>query len=321
MQEQVLVSRSQIAVNDSLDLVLSMSPDSFRKTGAVKSLELLEHRLESLPLVKRTSSLAGLVREINYVMHGRNPEHDMVPDKANSLQGLYTLAEGFLPDKLREWVTHNYSDTRVFIELSEFSSREIEGIMEQTDRLVEELFPEGTDHFMSGSAFQMAVMNQYITRGLIRSILTALLMITLLMVVLFKSLKLALSAMIPNVFPVLIAGGIMGFARIPLEFVTMTVAPMIMGLAVDDTIHLVYHLRRDLKRSGDYAVSIRHTFMNVGTAITETTVILCLTFLVFTVSRVNSIVNMGLITCAGILAAYLADLFVTPVLIRWRSPE
>ena len=136
----------------------------------------------------------------------------------------------------------------------------------------------------------------------------------------FVLMSLGRHAMVPNVFPVLVAGGFMGFAGIPLEFVTMTVAPMIMGLAVDDTIHLVYHLKRDLKKSGDYAAGIRHTFVNVGTAITVTTLILCLTFLVFTVSRVNSIVNMGLITCVGILAAYLADLFVTPVLIRWMKP-
>jgi len=320
MQDQVLVSRSEIAVNDSLDLVLSMPPGSFRKTEALKSLEVLQHRLETLPLVKRVNSLAGIVREINYIMHGRNSEYDRIPDNANSLKIIYALVKFRFPDKFGDWVNRNYSDTRVFIELSDFSSREIEGIIKEVDRLVEELFPVGTGHFMSGSTYQMAVMNQYITRGLIRSILTALLMITLLMVVVFKNFKLALAAMVPNVFPVLVAGGIMGFAGIPLEFVTMTVAPMIMGLAVDDTIHLVYHLKRDLEKSGDYAASIRHTFVNVGTAITETTVILCLTFLVFTVSRVNSIINMGLITCFGILAAYLADIFVTPVLIRWMKP-
>jgi predicted RND superfamily exporter protein len=320
MKDQVLVSRSEIAVNDSLDLVLSMPASSFRETGALKSLELLERRIETLPLVKKTSSLAGVIREINYIMQGRNPEYDVVPDSADALQGIYTLAENLLPQKLGEWVTRNYSDTRLFIELSDFSSREIVGIIGEVDRLVKELFPVGTGHFMSGSTYQMAVMNQYITRGLIRSILTALLMITFLMMAVFKSLKLGLAAMIPNVFPVLVAGGIMGFAGIPLEFVTMTVAPMIMGLAVDDTIHLVYHLKQALKKSGDYAASIRHTFMDVGTAITATTVILCLTFLVFTVSQVNSIINMGLITCVGILAAYLADLFVTPLMIRWMKP-
>jgi predicted RND superfamily exporter protein len=320
MQDQVRVSRSEIAVNDSLDLVFSMPSGSFRKTEALKSLEVLQRRIEILPLVKRVYSLAGIIRECNYVIHRKNPEYDRVPDNANSLKVIYTLVEAMFPDKIEEWVNRDYSDTRVFIELSDFSSREIEGIIKEVDRLVEELFPDGTGHYMSGSTYQMAAMNQYITRGLIRSILSALLMITLLMVVLFRSLKLALAAMVPNVFPGLVAGGIMGFAGVPLEFVTMTVAPMIMGLAVDDTIHLVYHLKRDLKKRGDYDASIRHTFVNVGTAITETTVILCITFLVFTVSRVNSIINMGLIACFGILAAYLADIFVTPVLIRWMKP-
>lgn len=320
MQDLVLISQSEIAVNDSLDLILSMPTDSFKEIRVLESLDILENRLETLPLVKKTSSLSSVVRQINYIMHFRNPKYDVIPDDANSLRALYTLAEGRFSDELREWVNSDYSDIRVFIELSDFSSREIEGIIGEVDHLVGELFPADTAHYMSGSTYQMAVMNQYVTRGLIRSVLTALLMITILMVVVFKSLKLGLAAMIPNVFPVLVAGGIMGFARIPLEFVTMTIAPMIMGLAVDDTIHLVFHLKRDLKKSGDYGASLQHTFVNVGSAITETTVILCLTFLVFTVSRVNSIVNMGLIICIGMLAAYLADLFVTPVVIRWMKP-
>jgi uncharacterized protein len=321
MQDQVLVSQSEIAVNDSLDLILSMPSGILRTTKTLKSLEVLQRRIETLPLVKNTSSLAGVIREINHIIHGRNPEYDMVYKKADSLKDLYTLAENLIPEKLGEWVSRDYSETRVFIDLSDFSSREIEVIIGAVDSLVEELFPDGTVHYMSGSTYQMAIMNQYITRGLIRSILTALLMITFLMVMVFKSLKLAVAAMIPNVFPVLVAGGLMGFAGIPLEFVTMTIALMIMGLSVDDTIHLVYHLKRDLKKRGDYAASIRHTFVTVGTAITETTVILCLSFLVFTVSQVNSIINMGLITCIGILTAYLADIFVTPVVIRWVKFE
>lgn len=159
-------------------------------------------------------------------------------------------------------------------------------------------------------------MNQYITRGLIQSVLTALGMITILMMIVFRSVRLGLVAMIPNVFPVLIAGGVMGFLKIPLEFVTMTVAPMIMGLAVDDTIHLLSHLKDDLKQSDDFTASVTRTFSTVGSAITETTIILCLTFLVFTFSKVNSIINMGILTCSGMLAAYLADIFVTPILIK-----
>lgn len=321
MKDQAMVSRSDIAVNDSLNLVISMPSGSFRKTEVLHSMGILERRIETLPLVKRVTSLAGIVREINYVTHGRRAGYDKVPDDASSLKAIYFLVRSKFPQMLAQWVNRRYSDTRVFIELSDFSSREINGIITEVNHLVEELFPQGTDHYMSGSAYQMAVMNTYITRGLIRSILFALLMITFLMVVVFKSIRLSLTAMVPNIFPVLVVGAIMGFAGIPLEFVTMTVAPMIMGLAVDDTIHLIYHLTRDVKKKGNYATGIQHTFMHVGIAITETTVILCLTFLVFTVSQVTSIINMGMIACLGMLSAYLADIFVTPVLIRWMKPS
>jgi predicted RND superfamily exporter protein len=320
MKDQALVNRSDIAVNDSLGLVLSMPNEGFRQTEVVKGLDIFEQRLETLPLVKKASSLATVVRQINYISHFRNKTYDVAPEDAGELLALYALAEGRFSKELRDWVDEDYSNSRVFIELTDFSSRQIEEIVVEVDTLVKELFPAGTRHYMSGSTYQMAVMNQYVTRGLIRSVLTALLMITVLMVVVFRSFRLGLAAMIPNVFPVLVAGGIMGFARIPLEFVTMTVAPMIMGLAVDDTIHLVFHLKHDMIKSGDFGESLNLTFRNVGSAITETTLILCLTFLVFTVSRVNSIVNMGIITCSGMLAAYAADLFVTPVLIRRLSP-
>jgi predicted RND superfamily exporter protein len=72
-----------------------------------------------------------------------------------------------------------------------------------------------------------------------------------------------------------------------------------------------------MARSGDYELSLQRSFNSVGTAITETTLILCVTFLVFLVSRINSIRYMGIIASAGMAAAYFADLLVTPVLLRF----
>jgi len=163
----------------------------------------------------------------------------------------------------------------------------------------------------------MAVMNQYITRGLVKSILAATIMIALLLIILFRSFKLGIVAMIPNIYPLLICGAIMGFAGIPMEFVTMTIAPMIMGLAVDDTIHFISHISKEMKSTGNTRMSIRFAFRTVGTAISETTVILCLTFLVFIVSDINSIRNMGILSAAGMAAAYSADIFITPLLISY----
>jgi predicted RND superfamily exporter protein len=320
MKDQIHIGQSEIATSDTLDIVITLPPGRIRHYDILKTLEVLEQEINTLPLVKKTSSLSGIVREFNFIRHNREPGYHNIPEKEADLRGLFFLFERLSLGTLRKWVNGDYSSTRIFVELSEFSSREIETNINKIGLLIKDLFPPGTVFFMSGSTCQMAVMNQYITRGLVRSIFTALLMITVLMIFVFGSVKMGLIAMIPNVFPVIIVGGIMGFAKIPLEFVTMTVAPIIMGLAVDDTIHFISHIKKDLLQTKDYRKSINSSFLTVGTAITETTVILSLSFLVFTVSRVNGIIYMGILTCCGILTAYLADIFVTPILIKWTKP-
>ena len=94
----------------------------------------------------------------------------------------------------------------------------------------------------------------------------------------------------------------------------MTVAPIILGLAVDDTIHFMGGLRDGLVSGENFTEVLEETLNSVGTAIFQTTFILCAAFLIFTFSRVNSIRYMGIIAASGMLAAFLADLLLVPVL-------
>ena len=321
MQDQIRIGRSEIATSDTLDLVLTLPEDGFKDPQMLENIARLEDEIARLPLVKKTTSVNDVIRGFNFLTHKNDPAFDVIPAKPAVLRGLLSYFDRLSPDSLYSWIDRDYSNTRVFIELSDFSSRQIDENISAIENLVNEIFPPETEYFMSGSTFQMAVMNQYITKGLIESVLTALIFISILMIIVFRSVRIGLAAMIPNIFPVAVAGGIMGFAGIPLEFVTMTVAPMIIGLAVDDTIHLVFHLKNDMLITPDYKSCVRSSFKTVGSAITETTIILCMTFLVFTTSRVNSIINMGLLSCFGMLSAYLSDIFVTPVIIKWLMPR
>jgi len=316
MKDQMKIIKSDIAVSEMIDLVISFPDKKLLEPKVLKNLVILENEIKKLPLVKKVKSLGGIMKDANYYVHGYERGYNVVPSNKNFLKLFMNFYKKRYKEFFLSWVTDDYKETRVFIQLTDFSSLTIENNIKKIDALVQKYFPKKSQHFYSGSTYQMAVMNQYITRGLIQSVLTALLMITILMIVVFRSFKLGLAAMIPNVFPVLVAGGIMGFFEIPLEFVTMTVAPMIMGLAVDDTIHLVSHLKDELDEGFDFLESLRRTLSVVGTAITETTIILCITFLIFSFSKVNSIVNMGIMTCSGILAAYLADIFITPIIIN-----
>ena len=320
MKDQVKIKHSAIASNEFMDLTIVGEAGWFKDSAYISRLEALQDKIDSLSLVKRTTSVLQLTSKFNLLQNDGEAEHFLTPKKQAILDWLFYLIEDFDMDLLFKWVTEDYSSARILIEMSDFSSREIQDNIHRIDELVGEYFPQSKDHFLSGSTYQMALMNQYITKGLVKSIGISLVLITLLMMICFGNIRLGLIAMFPNVFPVIICGAIVGFAKIPLEFVTMTVAPLILGLAVDDTIHFITALKTNITKSKDFQKGLESAYREVGVAITKTTIILSVTFLVFTISDIRSTVNMGILTCAGLSAAYLADVFIVPLLIKWIRP-
>ncbi|MDC7240254.1 MAG: MMPL family transporter [Spirochaetales bacterium] len=318
MKDQKRISDSSIGTTEYLDLTIELDESNFNKRDVLDRIEAVQSEIEELPLVVRTSSLTGTVKEFNRIFH-RNRGTYSIPEADSQLRGLFNFFERISPELLRDWVTEDYSYSRIMVELNGFSSAVIEDNLHMIDTIVRRNFPEGS-YFLSGSTYQMALMNQYVTRGLVKSIFLGLLIITVLMIAVFKSFRMGMIAMIPNLFPIIVCGGIMGYFKIPLEFVTMTVAPLIMGLAVDDTIHFISYMKKGVIEKRDYRAGINHSFRVVGTAISQTTFILCITFLVFTSSRINSLINMGILTFSGMLAAFLADIFITPILVSKSKP-
>ncbi|RKX81028.1 MAG: hypothetical protein DRP60_01710 [Spirochaetes bacterium] len=319
MQDQLRISDSKIGVGEYMNLVIVLPDGDFKSADSIMLMAELENRLLEIDGITRVRSVTGVLAELNSLLHGRRPEYSNLPGNPVSLEALVRLLDGVLPGERQNWLDNSYTQARFLVEISDFSSRKIERIIAQSEEAAADVFPAGSSAQFSGSTYLVALMNQYITHGLIRSVATALIIISLIMVLVFRSLRWGLIAMIPNVFPVLIAGAVLGFAGIPLEFVTMTVAPIILGLAVDDTIHFMSFLKEDMSGHHDYELSLQRSFNAVGTAITETTLILCITFLVFLVSRINSIRYMGVIAAVGMAAAYFADLLITPILVRFLT--
>ena len=320
MKDQVKIKHSALASNEFMDLTIVGEAGWFKDSIYICRLEDLQADLDSLPLVKRTTSVLQLTGKFNLLQNDGDREHYLTPKKQSILDWLFYLIEDFDMDLLFKWVSEDYSTARIFIEMSDFSSKEIKQNIHRIDALVALHFPNEKDHFLSGSTYQMALMNQYITKGLVKSIGISLVLITLLLMICFGNIKLGIIAMFPNIFPVLVCGAIVGLAGIPLEFVTMTVAPLILGLAVDDTIHFISSIKSNIGKSGNFQIGLENTYKEVGVAITKTTIILSVTFLVFTISDIRSTVNMGILTCAGLSAAYLADVFMMPLLIKWAKP-
>jgi predicted RND superfamily exporter protein len=126
--------------------------------------------------------------------------------------------------------------------------------------------------------------------------------------------------MIPNILPVAVVTGIMGLLGFPLNVMTIMVAPMLIGIAVDDTVHYFIHFKQEFARTRSYREANRETFRKIAKAIVSTSIVLAFGFAVFGFSIMRSLMQVGLLLWVGIMAALLADLWITPALFTFLKP-
>ncbi len=293
-------------------------PGMAKDPDKLKKFDILIQDVAALPLTKKTSSLLDVVKDMNQVMNNGDPAYFKIPDTREMIAQQLLLYENAGGAEAERWVDYDYQRLRLMVDMTDYNSREAMRELEFIQNRARELFPD-SHVLLIGSISQYTVMQHYVTWGQIGSFGLALCMITILMSLVFGSLRLGLIGMIPNVAPALAVAGIMGFARIPLDMMTVTVMPMLLGLAVDDTIHFISHSQLGFQLTGSYREATKRTFLVVGSAMFYTSLVLILSFAAFTISTVRVFVNMGLLIGAGILAALITDYFVTPVLLKQFS--
>jgi predicted RND superfamily exporter protein len=144
-----------------------------------------------------------------------------------------------------------------------------------------------------------------------RSYVVALLVIAPMMVALIGRVRRGLLSMIPNITPVTMILGYMGWTGLPVDGLTIMVGAIVIGLAVDDTIHFMHNFRRYSARSGDARLAVRETLETTGRALLVTTLVLCAGFFVFATAYLSNVKVFGLLAGSAILIAFLANVLVT----------
>ena len=138
--------------------------------------------------------------------------------------------------------------------------------------------------------------------------------------ILFQSLSVALIASVVNLLPVATIFGLMGWSGIPLDMMTITVAAISFGIAVDDTIHYIYRFRIELQKDGDYVAAMHRAHESIGSAMYYTTLIIMVGFSVLMLSNFYPTIHFGLLIVMTMFMAIVADLLLLPVLILLIKP-
>ena len=163
-------------------------------------------------------------------------------------------------------------------------------------------------------------MLQSLFSSQIMSLGVVMLGIALMLLILFRSLRLAVIGIAPNLLAASIILGVMGWARIPLDMMTITIASITLGIAVDNSIHYIYRFRSEIGRIGDYVETLHYCHANIGRAIFYTAITIIAGFSILVLSNFLPTIFFGVFTALGMAIALLASLTLLPRLILWLRP-
>lgn len=313
----------------NMEVMLNMNAsDAFMDPMVLKSLEKLQRTIEEkyASHVVRTHSLADLVKDTNKVMNDGTVNFEFIPEEELAVSQLLFLFNSANPEDRRALVSDDYSRSHIAISLRNAGSQEYSEFFDlmkldinQAFEPVKDKYPEMEITVTGTLALMMQLMDE-ISTSQFKSLSLALIVISSILILTLGSFQAGILGIIPNMIPAVLSFGLMGWLGIPLDTDTLMVAPLIIGIAVDDTIHFITHYRMALARHNDIQKALISAIKEVGQAVTFTTLVLACGFYLLTFSDYLGLAKMGGFGSIAILMALLCDILFLPALIMIFKP-
>ncbi len=234
-------------------------------------------------------------------------------------QYLQFLKRNYLQESSIKYVSDNMRKARITLIGTNLTAKELKrGISIITGIAVRHFHDHGNIRAVGYPALFIRIMD-YAYRSMRNSVIWAFILILITMALWMKSLKMALIAMIPNLFPILIYLGLLGLFKINLDLATATIAAIIIGIAIDDTIHFMSKYIILKKKGLSVEKAIRETYLMVGRIILISSIILVAGFTVFIFASLKTIVYFGILNAISVLFTLIGDLILLPIILNFKN--
>jgi predicted RND superfamily exporter protein len=305
----------------SLDFILdSGRVDGLQQPELLHRMDTLGHSLEEQPhagvRAGQTISIADVVKEIHRALNEDRPEFYRIPDDRLLIAQELLLFENSGSDDLLELADSQFRTGRLALRAPWRDALAYVPFFELTQQLARDTVGDLAEISFTGALPVMTQTLENVIHGMVRSYVLALLIITPLMVLLLGNLRTGLLSMVPNLVPILLTLGVMGWLGLTLDLFALMVGGIAIGLAVDDTIHFMHNFRRYHDHGEDVEVAVRKTLHTAGQAMLVTTLVLTLGFLGFALSSMRNLRFFGLLVGFALSIAFLADVILSPALVR-----
>jgi predicted RND superfamily exporter protein len=308
-------------MNEELDgvNVVELLVRTGRENG-VHEPEFLD-RLEALRLeaarihegewhIGKTVSIADVGKEIHQALNENRSAYYAIPRDRELVAQELLLFENSGSDDLTDLVDPRFETARVTLRVPWMDALAYPAVLDSLEARLRPVLGEGVEMEITGLVPMLARTFRAMIRSMTRSYAVALMVIAPLMILLIGNFFRGLLSMIPNLTPVIMTLGFMGWSGMVIDGLTMMVGAIVIGLSVDDTIHFMHNFRRYHERSGDARDAIHRTLQTTGRALLVTSLVLAAGFFTYTGASMSNVRSFGMLAGGAILVAFLANVML-----------
>ncbi|MEJ7626745.1 MAG: MMPL family transporter [Ferruginibacter sp.] len=224
---------------------------------------------------------------------------------------------------MRSFMDSSKRNTRISVSMADVGTKRLPLILDSIQSRANALFDTSAySVVLTGTSITFLEGSRFIINGLKESILWAFLLIALCMLYLFRSFRILICSLIPNVIPLIITAGIMGWVGLPLKPSTVLIFSVALGIAVDITIRFLVNYKQELPLlNNDVTATVKSTIRHTGLSIVYTALVLTAGFIIFCASSFGGTIALGWLTSVTLLVATLTNLLLLPILILMTAPS
>lgn len=316
---------SKFGGTSSLNVILqTQHTDAFKEPENLRLIDSLQQDVNALQEVGNSFSLADYLKRMNKVMNEDQSNFYVVPESSPMVAQYLLLYEmSGDPQNLSKVVNYDYNRTNITLQLKGDDSKTINAALEIIEKYRPQFEKQGIELNYAGSGYKALVFSDLILEGQIISILISFLMVLILLILMFKSVKAGLIGSIPIIITALISFGVMGLFDIPLSTTTALLSSIAIGIGIDYAIHFIENYKKGIETLTTRHAAIHQTMNYTGRAILFNAVVviagfLVLLFSVFPPNRIlGALVSMNMFTSfAGTLSIMMILLYKSKVFIK-----
>ena len=294
------------------------------KPKNLKKISKLQKKLEKYPEISRSISIADVAKFIKQayfdgdarkyaLINTSNPKERAID---SYFKGEKMNSYGSADDK-SAFIDSTFKKSRISANVADIGTIEMKRLIEQIEAEIDTIFPaEKYDTSLTGTSVAFTKGSDYMVSNLAMSLIIAIIFVALLMSVLFRSVRMVLISLVPNLIPLLLTAAIMGYSGIPIKPSTILVFSIAFGISVDDTIHYLAKFRQEL-RSNDWQIreAVIKAVRETGVSMMYTSIILFFGFAIFIASEFEGTRALGILVSVTLLVAMFSNLVLLPTLL------